>query len=136
MAHALFNYNGPCQHIHGHTYVLQVTVIGIPQRDPARNDCGMVVDFTQLKAIVREQIIHPFDHSLVLNHALPESWKKGVKEVTGKIHWVAYQPTCENLLLYFQQQLEEALRRESLELKALKLYETPSSWAEWYREDQ
>jgi 6-pyruvoyltetrahydropterin/6-carboxytetrahydropterin synthase len=41
MAHALWNYDGPCKNIHGHSYKLIVTVIGTPLNDPNNPKNGM-----------------------------------------------------------------------------------------------
>jgi len=66
MAHALYNYEGPCRNIHGHSYRLFVTVKGTPIKDVKHPENGMVIDFSKLKKIVKENIINIFDHSLVL----------------------------------------------------------------------
>jgi 6-pyruvoyltetrahydropterin/6-carboxytetrahydropterin synthase len=66
MAHALWNYDGPCRNIHGHSYRLFVTVSGKPLNDPASNRNGMLMDFSELKAIVRTTVIDQFDHALVV----------------------------------------------------------------------
>ena len=66
MAHLLWNYDGLCKNIHGHSYILNVTVIGEPASNNCRN-AGMVIDFAELKKIVNEEIINQFDHSLIIN---------------------------------------------------------------------
>jgi 6-pyruvoyltetrahydropterin/6-carboxytetrahydropterin synthase len=53
-AHALDAYEGKCQDIHGHSYHLRIAVIGEPNQDEAISDCGMVVDFGDIKSVVRE----------------------------------------------------------------------------------
>ena len=40
MAHALFEYEGACKNIHGHSYHLRVCVIGNVNQDPAAKDTG------------------------------------------------------------------------------------------------
>ena len=49
MAHALWNYDGPCRNVHGHSYGLFVTLSGIPVDEPENPKNGMVIDFTDLK---------------------------------------------------------------------------------------
>ncbi len=49
MAHSLWNYDGLCKNIHGHSYKLDVTVIGKPIDDESNNKQGMVMDFIDLK---------------------------------------------------------------------------------------
>jgi len=52
-AHALYGYDGKCRNIHGHSYKLDVTVIGEPITDMDNVKCGMVIDFGDLKHIVK-----------------------------------------------------------------------------------
>ena len=54
MAHALWNYDGPCRNVHGHSYILYVTFAGEPVNDPESNRNGMVIDFGDLKKLVRK----------------------------------------------------------------------------------
>jgi len=55
MAHALLGYDGPCRNIHGHSYELVVTVIGVPSMRIDDPKLGMVMDFKDLKGIVRDE---------------------------------------------------------------------------------
>ena len=63
--HALYGYDGLCKNVHGHSYKLAVTVIGSPIQDPTHTKNGMVIDFSDLKKIVKEVIVSPFDLSLI-----------------------------------------------------------------------
>ena len=65
--HALYGYDGLCKNVHGHSYKLDVTVIGQPIDDPEHVKHGMVIDFGDLKKIVTREIVEPFDHATVLN---------------------------------------------------------------------
>lgn len=134
MAHALYGYDGPCKNIHGHSYQLSVTVIGKTNSDNANPKHGMVMDFSDLKKIVESSVIDKFDHSLVLNENSPH--KTFVKEnlLIGNVILVKYQPTSENLLIDFAGIIENSLP-ETVKLHHLKLRETPTSFAEWYAED-
>ena len=66
MAHALWNYDGACKNIHGHSYRLFVTILGSPISDPTDPKFGMVLDFKDLKKLVKGPIVDYFDHALVL----------------------------------------------------------------------
>ena len=72
--HALYGYDGKCKNVHGHSYKLSVTVIGKPIADTKNVKFGMVIDFSDLKAIVKEEIVNVFDHDTVFGipprHAL------------------------------------------------------------------
>ncbi|PKP22124.1 MAG: 6-carboxytetrahydropterin synthase QueD, partial [Bacteroidetes bacterium HGW-Bacteroidetes-22] len=76
-AHALAGYDGLCKHIHGHSYELQVTIKGEPISDPSSPKMGMVMDFGDLKRLVRQLIVDRYDHALVLGeqsrHLIPEN---------------------------------------------------------------
>jgi 6-pyruvoyltetrahydropterin/6-carboxytetrahydropterin synthase len=136
MAHALFNYDGDCKNIHGHTYRLQVTLLGFPDEDKASPKLGMVVDFGIIKKIVKEKIIDKYDHSLVLNRASVNALGFDLSDLTEKLYLVDYQPTCENLLLTMKNELLDALEIDGFVLQSMRLYETPSSWAEWLMDDK
>ena len=71
MAHALWGYDGLCKNIHGHSYVLKVTVSGTPIEDQEDKKLGMVIDFGDLKRLVNKYIVDIFDHSLILNEKAP-----------------------------------------------------------------
>ena len=136
MAHALLNYDGPCKNIHGHTYRLQVTVSGCANQNPQNVKCGMLIDFGKLKQIVNHKIIDKYDHALVLNEAVPASLRASCYAISEKVFFVAFQPTCENLLLDMKFNLQAAFENDGFILQAIRLYETPTSWAEWRKEDQ
>ena len=65
--HALHGYDGKCKNLHGHSYHLEVTVIGTPIADTNNVKHGMVIDFGDLKKIVKEQVVDVFDHAIVFN---------------------------------------------------------------------
>lgn len=66
MAHALWNYDGPCKNVHGHSYRLFVTLSGSPVDDASDPKNGMVIDFSDLKRIVSEEIVRIFDHAVTV----------------------------------------------------------------------
>ena len=55
--HALYGYDGKCKNVHGHSYKLSVTVIGEPITDSNNVKFGMVIDFTDLKKIIKNYIL-------------------------------------------------------------------------------
>jgi 6-pyruvoyltetrahydropterin/6-carboxytetrahydropterin synthase len=130
MAHALYGYDGPCKNIHGHTYHLSVTLIGTPIQDNGDVKLGMVVDFGDLKKIVKDNILEKYDHALVLNEDAPYSKSEVIANEFEKVILVPYQPTCENLLLSFVEKLKP-LFADKQTLVSIRLEETPTSFAEW-----
>jgi 6-pyruvoyltetrahydropterin/6-carboxytetrahydropterin synthase len=113
-AHRLDDYIGKCANLHGHTYKLEVQVKG---RTDHR---GIVIDFGDLKQIVNEQIISKYDHKF-LNDLLP------------------FHTTAENMVVFFFQIIDNYLKKlinaQNIELQRVRLWETPTSYAEITRED-
>lgn len=134
MAHALYGYDGPCKNIHGHTYHLSVTLIGKPSANLDDVKLGMVVDFGDLKKIVKDTLLETYDHALVLNEEAPYSKSEVISSEFEKVILVPYQPTCENLLLDFVEQLKKVFTSQMV-LASVRLEETPTSYAEWSKDD-
>ncbi len=135
MAHSLLNYDGLCQHIHGHSYKLAVTVIATPIKDNKSPKNGMVMDFGALKKIVNEQIVRPLDHAFVVNKETPQEWISQENQLFGRMYLVDYQPTCENMVVDFAERIKTELP-VGIELFSIKLHETATSFAEWFAGDQ
>jgi 6-pyruvoyltetrahydropterin/6-carboxytetrahydropterin synthase len=95
----------------------------------------MVIDFTDLKKIVREEIVDNFDHATVFNKNTPHI--ELAKELISRDHHVIlvdYQPTSENMVIDFAQKIKNRLP-DSIKLFSLKLQETETSFAEWFASD-
>lgn len=134
MAHALWNYDGLCKNIHGHTYKLYVTVMGEPIADQNDMKNGMVIDFGDLKKIVKGEIVDQLDHSLVINEKAPHDKLLELNEMYERHFVFDFQPTCENLVLWIVNKIKP-LFPKGVELKKVVLYETASSSAEWNADD-
>lgn len=133
--HALFGYDGKCKNVHGHSYKLFVTVVGTPNQDPNHVKYGMVIDFTDLKKIVKEEIVEVFDHATVFNQNTPHiELAKELKERGHHVILVDYQPTSENMVIDFVRKIQSRLPM-GIELVSLRLQETDSSYAEWFATD-
>ena len=133
MAHALDCHDGKCHNIHGHTYELSVTFLGTPIDQPGTPKDGMVIDFADLKKIVKQNVVDVFDHALVLrdnsrflgsiDHAL-----------NPRLILVPYQPTAEKLLEHMVSIIQEQLPGD-VKLHSVLLRETNTSYAEWFATD-
>jgi 6-pyruvoyltetrahydropterin/6-carboxytetrahydropterin synthase len=134
MAHALWKYDGPCRNVHGHSYRLFVTLSGSPINDKEHPKNGMVIDFSDLKQIVKKVIVDVFDHSLVISNAFDNERQKIFMKTFGNTIIVDYQPTCENLVTDFAKRIVPCLP-EGVNLFSLKLYETATSYSEWFASD-
>ena len=134
MAHALWKYDGPCRNVHGHSYRLFVTLSGNPVNEPENPKNGMVIDFTDLKQIVKKEIVDVFDHSLTISRNFDKDKMEDFKKLFGNTILVDYQPTCENLVSDFAVRINKQLP-DNIKLHSLKLYETANSYAEWFASD-
>ncbi len=133
--HALYGYDGKCKNVHGHSYKLSVTVIGTPIDDRNNVKFGMVIDFSDLKKIVKEEIVDQFDHATVFNQTTPHiQLAHELKSRGHDVILVDYQPTSENMVIDFAQRISTRLPGD-IKLFSLKLQETETSFAEWYASD-
>lgn len=133
--HALYGYDGKCKNVHGHSYKLSVTVIGKPIDNIQNVKYGMVIDFGDLKKIVKEEVVDIFDHATVFNKNTPHvELAEELKTRGHHVILVDYQPTSENMVIDFAKKIKSRLP-QNINLFSLKLQETESSYAEWYASD-
>jgi 6-pyruvoyltetrahydropterin/6-carboxytetrahydropterin synthase len=96
---------------------------------------GMVIDFGDLKKIVKEQIVDVFDHATVFNKNTPHvELAHELKNRGHHVILVDYQPTSENMVIDFSIKIKNLLP-EHTKLHSLRLQETDSSFAEWFASD-
>lgn len=133
--HALYGYDGKCRNVHGHSYKLSVTVIGTPITNSENVKFGMVIDFGDLKKIVKTEIVDKFDHATVFNRNTPHvELAQELKDRGHHVLLVDYQPTSENMVIDFSRKISKQLPPQ-VKLHSLKLQETETSFAEWYAAD-
>ena len=130
-AHALEGYHGKCKDIHGHSYHLRITVIGDVSLEADDVEGSMVMDFSDLKKIVKSEVVDQFDHMLILKD---DSRFRGIEANHDRVLYVPYQPTCENMLVDIVNRIRDKMPPYA-ELHNAFLRETPRSYAEWYAED-
>ena len=107
-AHSLPHSDGPCKRLHGHTYHVTVMARGQIQPLDGRAEEGMVLDFTRIKEVFKRRIEARCDHQF-LNETAP------VERTTAELlaAWMLAE-----------------MRAELLQIIAVRVSETPSSWAE------
>jgi len=132
MAHALYGYDGLCKNIHGHSYRMWVTVKGnvLQKNKHAKN--GMVIDFGELKKIIKDCVVDKYDHSFVLNKNTPHY--NIDFSAFEKVYFLPYQPTSENLVADFAKVIMKKIP-ENITLHKVVLSETATSFAEWHSDD-
>ncbi len=121
--------------MHGHSYKLFVTVKGKPINNLDHPKNGMVVDFGDIKKIVKSEIIEPWDHAVLVNGTSPhKSLGQELEDKGHKVIFCDFQPTCENMLYEIASRIKNKLP-DDVELAYLKLHETENSYGEWFSEE-
>ncbi len=134
MAHVLKDYDGPCKNIHGHSYELFVTLIGKPSNNKNSPKYGMIMDFKDLKALVKKNVTDYYDHALLISDKHDPAVINSLKSSFEKVVVTPFQPTSENLVREIARTIISFLP-EDIELHNLKLRETATAYAEWFAED-
>lgn len=121
--------------MHGHSYKLFVTVKGKPIDDLNNPKNGMVVDFGDIKKIVKEEVVGVWDHAVLINALSPHKELGEDLERKGhKVIYCNYQPTCENMLYDIAEKIKKHLPQH-VQLAYLKMHETENSYGEWFAEE-
>ena len=108
--HALYGHDGKCKNIHGHSYKLYVTVIGEPITDSNSPKFGMIIDFADLKSMVKKEIVEELDHSIILNRNSPHmELAQALQSKEQKVVLVDYQPTIEGMVIYIANKIKKKL---------------------------
>lgn len=131
-AHRVPNHASKCRHLHGHRYVIQATCEG-PLLATGESE-GMVLDFSFLKEEMMRVIDGPCDHALIVWNNDPLFENKTVHELGGKVAWVDFVPTAENLARHWFEMLVPGVRyltKERAVLTRVRVYETPNCWADY-----
>jgi 6-pyruvoyltetrahydropterin/6-carboxytetrahydropterin synthase len=127
MAHALYGYNGACEHLHGHSYELHVSLKGLGVETYIKAP-GLLMDFKELKQLINSAIIERLDHKLCLSEKYIQANNMVLKP--DNLMLFPAEPSVENLLIYIRNELMECLP-PYVQLQSLRLFETRDSYAEW-----
>jgi 6-pyruvoyltetrahydropterin/6-carboxytetrahydropterin synthase len=110
--HALRNYRGKCENVHGHNYRCQVQVEG-----ESLDDIGLLVDFVELKKVVHS-VLDRMDHQWL------NDWPPFDK----------LNPSAENMAKFIYDEVDAALPpRAGVKLGWVRLWETDTSSAIYRR---
>lgn len=95
MGHRLWRLGGKCSHLHGHSWWIELEIIGEPDKT------GILIDFHEIKASFRTFLDIEFDHHFVLDREDPlVELLRDVKDELG-IVTLGFQPTVENMAKYW-----------------------------------
>jgi 6-pyruvoyltetrahydropterin/6-carboxytetrahydropterin synthase len=134
--HRIPNHASQCRHLHGHRYALEITLVGEVIRTEGAAGQGMVMDFSDVKAIARAMLVEHWDHAFLVyqgDHAVAGFLASlpGHKTVVLPV-----VPTAENLAAEAFRILDAAYvdaYGNQLRLQQVRLYETPNNWADVLR---
>ena len=127
MAHMLDGHDGKCKNLHGHTYKLQVEVAGDLHQAGAKS--GMVMDYSDLKAIVKTHILDEMDHAFIYDTTSERETKvaKLLQDLNSKTFGMPVRTTAEQMAKF----IFERLQAVGLPVSLIRLWETPSSYCEY-----
>lgn len=118
--HRLLDYDGVCKHPHGHNALVEVDV-----RTDSLDGRNMVVDFSDIKRIVKGWIDRELDHKMILRHDDP--LLKPLQALGEPVYVLESNPTVERIArLIFDKAAENGIP-----VVAVRVWETPTSIAEY-----
>ncbi len=130
--HRIPNHKSLCRNLHGHRYVLEVTMQGNIIDNQTASDFGMIIDFGEIKNLIKENLIDKWDHAFLvyeqdtmvlhLLQGIPDHKTVILKQV----------PTAENLVNIAFNAIDTLLKQHvpNVQITHAKLFETPNCWAE------
>ena len=127
MAHMLDGHDGKCKNLHGHTYTLQVEISGELHAEGAKS--GMVMDYSDLKAIVKAHILDNMDHAFIYDLTSEKECKVAslLNTLDSKTFGISARTTAEQMAKY----IFDTLTDVGLPVSLIRLWETPTSYCEY-----
>lgn len=131
--HRIPDHRSLCRHLHGHRYAIEVTVSGDVTRMDGDPRNGMVLDFSEIKSLVRSHIVDVWDHAFLVyqgDRQILEFLQSLPDHRTVVLDVV---PTAENLAAKAYAILAphiDELCDKALSLENVRIYETPNCWAD------
>lgn len=134
--HRIPDHRSQCRNLHGHRYVLEITLRGKVVETEGAPDRGMVMDFADVKSLAMEHIVSRWDHAFIVfegDTRVREFLQSMPDHKTVVIDRV---PTVENLAAIAFETLAQVYDVHygiDLRLHQVRLYETPNCWADVVR---
>jgi 6-pyruvoyltetrahydropterin/6-carboxytetrahydropterin synthase len=124
--HRIPDHRSQCRNLHGHRYVLEVTLRGDLVDTEGAPDRGMVMDFADVKALAMEHLVGKWDHAFLV-YARDEVVRSFLEQMADhKTVVIDRIPTLANVY--------DAHYGVNLRLERVRLYETPNCWADVERQ--
>lgn len=129
MAHMLDGHDGKCKNLHGHTYTLQVEICGELHSTGAKS--GMVMDYSDLKKVVKSHILDQMDHAFIYDSTSEKECKVAelLNILESKTFGIPARTTAEQMAKY----IFDTLTQVGLPVSLIRLWETPTSYCEYSR---
>lgn len=119
-AHFLKDYDGKCQNLHGHSWLVKITLYQSYLQTNKQNR-GMVLDFTTAKQILKSYTQDKFDHSFIFETgSISSMMKDEMNKMNWKLNEVPFRPTAENFAKYFYKVFED----QNYQVEYVEVYET------------
>lgn len=136
--HRIPEHQSQCRHLHGHRYAIEITLRGDVIRQADSPLDGMVMDFSDVKTLAKENLVDAWDHAF-LAYRGDTDVVSFLESLPGhKTVVLDVVPTAENLAQLAFRILDRAYRDvygNHLRLEQVRLYETPNCWADALREE-
>jgi len=131
--HRIPDHRSQCRNLHGHRYVLEITLSGDVHDAPGASDNGMLMDFSDIKTLAKRHIVDPWDHAFLVYRG--DTAVRGFLDTLPGHKTVVLDciPTAENLARVIFQTLAPHYQGQygaQLRLARVRLYETPNCWAD------
>jgi len=131
--HRIPDHNSQCRNLHGHRYVLEITLTAQVVDHDGQADNGMIMDFSDVKNLARENLVDVWDHAFLV-YEKDEKVKDFLDSLPNHKTVVLNRvPTVENLAKIAFDILKPVYSDRystGLSLTKIKLFETPNCWAE------
>jgi len=131
--HRIPDHKSQCRNLHGHRYRLEITLTGAVIEDEGSSDHGMIMDFSDVKAIAKEHLVDVWDHAFI-TYDKDTVVREFLESLPGhKTVVIPLIPTVENLARVAFDILNAAYQDRygtGLRLVKLVLHETPNCWAQ------
>jgi len=131
--HRIPNHKSQCRHIHGHRYALEITLTGSIIETQGASEEGMVMDFSDVKAIARQHVVDHWDHAFLV-YAKDQVMVDFLQTIPDhRTVILDCVPTAENLARTAFNILCNAYQDHygnHLRLTQVRIYETPNCWAD------
>lgn len=136
MAHMLTGHEGLCRNVHGHSYKMQIEVSRASGTIADGSSAGMVLDFSHIKQIVEDNLIHRLDHAFMVDGTAQglENELLHLLQGRAKLYIVSYRPTAENMAKDFFETIQGYIDREykgEVTLESVRIWETVTAYAEY-----